>query len=125
MTNSVRRAPDGRRESLEAYTFDVFTRLLTEPAADNGKHPTLRNLMLVRVDLEALTRGTVEGDETCEIAGLGPIPVTSGPRDALGESILKLTDQCRGAATFPGRGEALLRDLAGAGLRSSSRSSGR
>ena len=42
---------DGRRESLDAYTFDALTRLLTERAADNGKQPTLRNLMLLRVDL--------------------------------------------------------------------------
>ena len=80
---------DGLRESLEAYTFDAFKQLMTEPGTDPGKQPTLRNLMLLRVDVEALTRGAVAGDETCEIAGLGPIPI-SAARNLMGESILKL-----------------------------------
>ena len=45
--------------------------------------------MLIRVDLEALKRGAVEGDELCDIPGLGPIAV-SAARELLGESILKL-----------------------------------
>jgi hypothetical protein len=44
---------------------------------------------LLRLDLEALVRGHVEGDEVCEIAGLGPIP-TRIARDLLGDAILKL-----------------------------------
>ena len=80
---------NGRRESLEAYTYDVFTRLLTDAVSDTGKEPTLRNLMLLRVDVEALTRGEVKDDEVCEIAGLGPVPVSTARR-VLGESIVKL-----------------------------------
>ena len=34
-----------------------------------------QHLALLRLDLEALWRGHVEGDELCEITGLGPIPV--------------------------------------------------
>ena len=36
-----------------------------------------------------MRRGTVEGDERCEIAGLGPIPVERA-RELLGDAILKL-----------------------------------
>jgi len=44
---------------------------------------------VLRLDLSALVRGHVEGDETCEIAGLGPISVATA-REMLGESVLKL-----------------------------------
>jgi hypothetical protein len=80
---------EGRRESLEAYTYDAFHKLMTQSESANSKQPTLRNLMLLRVDLQALTRGAVEGDEVCEIAGLGPIPVGTA-RHLLGESMVKL-----------------------------------
>src|SRR5581483_4895051 len=46
-------------------------------------------LSILRLDLEALLRGRVEGDELCEVAGLGPVPISTA-RDLLGESILKL-----------------------------------
>lgn len=50
-------------------------------------------LMLIRVDLAALARGSVGVGELCEIAGLGPIPVEQA-RALMGECILKavLTD---------------------------------
>jgi len=48
-----------------------------------------RYLALLRVDLTALHRGRVTGDELCEIAGVGPIPVTVA-RDLLGDAVLKL-----------------------------------
>jgi hypothetical protein len=44
---------------------------------------------VLRLDLDALIRGITAQGETCEIAGLGPIPV-SRARELLGESILKL-----------------------------------
>jgi hypothetical protein len=47
------------------------------------------HLALLRVDLEALVRGHTQGEETCEIAGVGPVPVDAA-RALLGESILKL-----------------------------------
>ena len=46
-------------------------------------------LGLIRVDHAALVRGWVEGDELCEITGLGPIPLTTA-RELLGESTLRL-----------------------------------
>jgi hypothetical protein len=51
--------------------------------------PNPKHLALIRVDLAALVRGIAEGDELCEITGLGPIPVRVA-RDLLGDSILKL-----------------------------------
>jgi Domain of unknown function (DUF222) len=48
-----------------------------------------RYLALLRVDVEALRRGHVEGGELCEIAGVGPVPV-SVARTVLAEAIVKL-----------------------------------
>ncbi len=48
-----------------------------------------RYLALLRVDAEALRRGRVQGAELCEIAGVGPVPV-SVARDLLGDAVLKL-----------------------------------
>jgi hypothetical protein len=48
-----------------------------------------RYLALLRIDAAALRRGRVDGDELCEIAGIGPVPV-SVARDLLGEAIVKL-----------------------------------
>ena len=66
----------GRREPTDAYAFDAATELLTDtgervpvPAGADAK-------IIVRVDLPALLRGRAIDGETCEIAGLGPVPVT-------------------------------------------------
>jgi hypothetical protein len=48
-----------------------------------------RYLGLLRVDVAALRRGGVQGGELCEVAGVGPIPV-SGAKELLGEAIVKL-----------------------------------
>jgi hypothetical protein len=47
------------------------------------------HLALLRVDLEALVRGSIRDGETCEIAGVGPVSVAAA-RQLLSESILKL-----------------------------------
>jgi hypothetical protein len=44
---------------------------------------------LLRVDVEALRRGRVDGDELCEIRGVGPIPVPVA-EGLLGQAILHL-----------------------------------
>jgi hypothetical protein len=54
-----------------------------------GRSSSPTHLALLRVDFEALVRGSVEGDERCDVAGVGPIPVSTA-RDLLGESIVKL-----------------------------------
>jgi hypothetical protein len=65
----------------------------TAEAAGSGHQPERSanptHLALLRIDLEALVRGRVEGDELCEVAGIGPIPVRTA-RDLLGDSIVKL-----------------------------------
>jgi hypothetical protein len=48
-----------------------------------------RYLALLRVDVQALRRGGVQGQELCEIAGVGPVPVSIA-RGLLGEAIVKL-----------------------------------
>jgi Domain of unknown function (DUF222) len=79
---------DGRRESSDAYAFDALVALAdATPEAAQARRP--RHLALLRVDLEALVRGKVDGEERCELTGLGPVPVRVA-RDILGDSILKL-----------------------------------
>jgi hypothetical protein len=86
---------EGRKEAREAYAFDALVELARRAAGgghvDGEKHktPSPRFLGLIRVDHEALVRGSVEGDEVCEISGLGPIPVDVA-RELLGDAILKL-----------------------------------
>jgi hypothetical protein len=43
----------------------------------------------LRVDLAALRRGSLEGDECCEIPGVGPVPLETA-RSVLGDAILRL-----------------------------------
>jgi hypothetical protein len=43
----------------------------------------------LRVDLEALRRGSLNGDERCEIPGVGPVPLETA-RSLLGDAILHL-----------------------------------
>src|SRR3546814_1829660 len=92
-------------EPVEAYGADVVRDLLlgaTGAAAPRSKgggqavRPEKKVIALV--DVEALNRGRVEGDETCEIAGVGPVSV-SAVRRLLSEAFLTLvlrkgTDIC-------------------------------
>ena len=77
----------GEREPRDAYAFDAFVELAER--GPDAKSPNLKHLSLLRVDQAALMRGAVEGDEVCEIAGVGPISVPAA-RDLLGPGILKL-----------------------------------
>jgi hypothetical protein len=78
---------DDEREPREAYAFDALMLLATQAPAETKATP--RFMGLLRLDYNALVRGTVEDDEVCEIAGLGPIPVSTA-RELLGDAILKL-----------------------------------
>ncbi len=88
---------EGRREERDAYAFDAFVRVFREhderpEAADKTskkKHRRPSYLSILRLDHEALLRGHVAGDELCEIAGVGPVPVKTA-RTLLGDGILKL-----------------------------------
>jgi hypothetical protein len=72
----------------------------TDPPADEPAEPVVpaslrrrghnpRHMALLRVDLEALSRGSIQGEELCEIAGVGPVPVDVA-RGLLGDAVLKL-----------------------------------
>ncbi|MBV8951002.1 MAG: hypothetical protein JOZ99_09010 [Actinobacteria bacterium] len=79
-----------RHEPREAYAFDALVALTQRPdSPDSSMRPTPRTTTIVRVDLDALTRGRVHDDEVCDIRGIGPIPVATA-RQLLGQSILKL-----------------------------------
>jgi hypothetical protein len=98
---------EGRQEPVAAYAFDALMEMAelagspAEPAAgstpgaaepEKAKKPKrtpAKNLAILRIDYETLVRGAVEGEEMCEIRGLGPIPVRIA-RDLLGDAILKL-----------------------------------
>lgn len=57
--------------------------------ARQKRRDPVRWLSLLRLDLSALVRGSVEDGEVCEIPGVGPVSVAAA-RDMLGESVLKL-----------------------------------
>ncbi len=91
--NQARR--QGKREERDAYAFDALVEMAeratgtpAEPSAA-GRPPSVKHLGLIRVDFDALRRGCTQDDETCEIAGLGPISVAAA-RDLLGDAVLKL-----------------------------------
>lgn len=67
---------------------------------------SLGRFALLRIDHEALIRGAVEGQEVCEVAGLGPIPIARA-RSLLGDAVLRLV-LTRGVdvvnTTYLGRG---------------------
>src|SRR3546814_3947214 len=58
-------------------------------APGRRRQPPPQHLALLRLDVSALWRGYVEGDELCEVAGLGPIPVEAARR-LLGDAVIKL-----------------------------------
>ena len=75
----------GRFEPPEAYAADeVRERLLGNVGAGtpsrSGQAVRPDKKVIVLVDIEALNRGRVEGDETCEIAGVGPVSVSAAQR---------------------------------------------
>jgi hypothetical protein len=96
-----------RHEPHDAYAFDALIELAelagttdnedrkSEPGTEPAKPPAkpkrtpAKYLTIIRLDYEAMVRGAVEGEEMCEIRGLGPIPVRIA-RELLGDAILKL-----------------------------------
>jgi hypothetical protein len=81
---------EGRKESREAYAFDALIEIARRSMGGGGERRKAGNFIgLIRADLEALRRGWVEGDEVCELPGLGSIPVPVA-REMLGDAVLKL-----------------------------------
>lgn len=70
-----------RRESRDAYAMDALVALAhaaqATPRGGDKSSTGPKALVHVRVDHAALVRGHTEAGETCEIAGVGPIPVTT------------------------------------------------
>lgn len=64
-------------------------RALASPRSRGRRRPPPTYQALLRVDVAALRRGRVEGDEVCEIAGVGAVPATVA-RGLLGDAVLKL-----------------------------------
>ena len=96
---------EAREEPMVAHAYDALMDLAdlaasactptaatspdAEPSPSKPKPTAAKHLAILRLDYETLLRGSVEGEETCEIAGLGPIPVRIA-RELLGDAILKL-----------------------------------
>ncbi|MGQ0830043.1 MAG: DUF222 domain-containing protein [Microthrixaceae bacterium] len=85
------RRATGVREARDTYVWDALVRMAqrSRDGAGPGSTRNPRHLGLLRVDVEALRRGHVEGEELCEITGVGPIPVRVAT-ELLGEATLKL-----------------------------------
>ncbi len=71
---------DGRHEPHEAYRADALVGLTEASLAghtDTTKAPRTRKpSFTVLVDIQALLRGEADPGETCEIPGVGPLPVS-------------------------------------------------
>jgi len=95
-----------RRERSDAYAADALVAMARaahpvtpeaaeanqdEPARASNRGGSSRSAtsVAIRVDAEALARGYVEGGETCEIPGIGPVPVATA-QSLLGDATVKL-----------------------------------
>jgi len=85
----IRARTDGNRKPREVYAFDALMRLAQSGPVEKKRRYTPRFTAIVRADAQALVRGHVDGEEVCEIAGAGPVPVRVA-RELLGEAIVKL-----------------------------------
>jgi hypothetical protein len=84
---------EGRPEPSQTYAADGFVAMVRAVAEGGGEAKSssgARNTkVIVTVELEALRRGHTEGDETCEIRGVGPVSVDAARR-LLGDSALSI-----------------------------------
>ena len=83
------RGKSGTTECRDAYAFDALRSMAErsralhlggQPETGPRRQPAPQHLALLRLDIAALWRGYVHGDELCEITGLGPIPVATATR---------------------------------------------
>ncbi len=87
----------GRRERNDAYAADAlvvlasrFTAAVASDGGDSASGATApRRTVHVRVDHAALTRGVAESTDTCEIVGVGPIPVATA-KAMMSDCLLKV-----------------------------------
>jgi hypothetical protein len=83
---------EARHEPLAAYAADGLLAMAQAAAAaaagGTTAAPAKSNVkIIIRVDAAALRRGAVEPGETCDIAGVGPVAVST-VRDLLGDAAL-------------------------------------
>ena len=76
-----------RHEPEAAYAFDALVGLAG--GSSGGGRRREKYLALLRVDVEALRRGAVDGEECCELTGIGPVPVGVA-RGLLGDAVVHL-----------------------------------
>jgi hypothetical protein len=76
----------GEHEPREAYRFDAMIDLADQGSAATTKSPPTGTVM---VGLGSLLDGKVRPGETCEIPGVGPVPVEHA-RDVLSHGLLQL-----------------------------------
>ena len=85
----------GREESQQAYMADALVSMAKASISGSGSTTSSettggpKTLVRTRVDLSALKRGHRNAGETCEIPGIGSVPVKA-VREILGDSILEL-----------------------------------
>jgi hypothetical protein len=77
----------GEREPLHAYAADGLVAMADAARGGTGPARTNNVKAILVVDVEALRRGSVEHGETCEIRGVGPVPVATARR-LLGDAAL-------------------------------------
>jgi hypothetical protein len=79
----------GERESQDAYRFDALISAVTSTGAGNGGTQAQRETACVLVDLPSLLDGKTTPGGTCEIPGVGPVPVAHA-RKVLSHGLLQL-----------------------------------
>jgi hypothetical protein len=96
--DAARRA--GVREPSEAYAADGLVAMAQAAVTNCSERPNARGgrgrrrtgdrrELIGLVNLESLTRGSVEAGELCEIAGVGPVPLDVA-RDVFGDALLRI-----------------------------------
>jgi hypothetical protein len=79
---------EGREESSEAYAADGLVAMARAAQSGDGGGATKREVIAL-VNLESLRRGHVHPGETCEIPGVGPVPVDVA-RGLFGDALLRV-----------------------------------
>ena len=77
---------EGRTEPARAHAADALVAAVASGGSGGSGGP--RAVIHVRVDHAAFTRGHAQGEETCEIAGIGPVPVAT-VRAMASDAVLK------------------------------------
>ena len=108
----------GHREPTVAYDADALVALITGTAstAASGRS-SATTMMHLRVDLAALRRGKLHDGESCELPGVGPVPLATAV-NLMGESIVKVmitngvdvTTVCHVGRTVPAHIRSALED---------------